>query len=162
MTDRSRPIRVLFVCTGNSCRSIFGEGLLRHLGGADFDVSSAGTHPNGLNTFALRTLDEAGIEHPWARAKSVAEYLATSFDHVITVCDEARQVCPVFPGRHVSHHWGLEDPADAVGTDEERMAVYRATFTLVQERVEAFIPTALDHRVRDSVPARDPLGAARP
>ncbi len=146
MTSEPRPIRVLFVCTGNSCRSIFGEGLLRHLGGADFEVHSAGTHPNGLNALALRTLDEAGIDHGWARAKSVTEYLSTSFDHVITVCDEARQVCPVFPGRHASHHWSLEDPAAATGTEDERMTVYRATLALVRAHVERFIPLALRDR----------------
>lgn len=146
MSDTARPIRVLFVCTGNSCRSIFGEGLLRRYGGADFEVHSAGTDPKGLNAYSLRTLDEAGIAHDWARSKSVTEYLGQAFDYVITVCDEARQACPVFPGSHQSLHWGYEDPAEATGTDEERMAVYRRTFTLMSERIRQFVPLATKHR----------------
>jgi arsenate reductase (thioredoxin) len=137
------PIRVLFVCTGNSCRSIFGEALLRTHGGADFEVFSAGTEPKGLNELALRTLDEAGIAHPWARSKSVTEYLGQPFDYVVTVCDQARQVCPVFPGSHESLHWGYEDPAEATGTDEERLAVYRHVFTQMGVRIREFIPIAI-------------------
>lgn len=143
MSHRTRPVRVLFVCTGNSCRSIFGEGLLRHLGGDDFEVCSAGTHPKGLNAYALRTLEAAGITHDWAGSKSVEEYLDTPFDHVITVCGNARETCPVFPGRHRTQHWDLDDPADATGTDDERMAVYRATLALMDEHVRAFVPDAL-------------------
>jgi arsenate reductase len=146
LSDIRGPIRVLFVCTGNSCRSIFGEGLLRQAGGDDFEVFSAGTHPKGLNPYSLRTLDEAGIEHPWARSKSVTEYLGQPFDYVITVCDQAREACPVFPGAHESLHWGYEDPAEATGTDEERMAVYRHVFTLMSERIHQFVPLALKHR----------------
>ena len=142
----TRPIRVLFVCTGNSCRSIMAEALLRQIGGPDFEVHSAGTDPKGLNERSLRTLAEAGIDASWARSKSVDEFLGQPFDYVITVCDQARQVCPVFPGAGESLHWGYEDPADATGTDEEQMAVYRRVFTGLGERIHLFVPLALRAR----------------
>ncbi len=142
----SPPIRVLFVCTGNSCRSIMAEALLRHHGGADFEVHSAGTHPKGLNERTMRLLAEVGIDASWARSKSVDEFRGQSFDYVITVCDQARQVCPVFPGGGDVLHWGYEDPAEATGTDEAIMAVYRRVFTGLGERIGMFIPLALRHR----------------
>ena len=142
----ARPIRVLFVCTGNSCRSIMAEALVREIGGPDFEVHSAGTDPKGLNPRTMRLLADAGIDASWARSKSVNEYLGQPFDYVITVCDQARQVCPVFPGSHESLHWGYDDPAEATGTDEEIMAVYRATFTQLGERIHQFVPLALRRR----------------
>ena len=145
MTD-ARPIRVLFVCTGNSCRSIMAEALLRQIGGADFDVRSAGTDPKGLNPRTMRLLADARIDASWARSKSVSEYLGQPFDYVITVCDQARQVCPVFPGSHESLHWSYEDPAEATGTEEEIMAVYRSVFTQLGERIHQFVPLALRPR----------------
>jgi arsenate reductase len=145
MTD-ARPIRVLFVCTGNSCRSIMAEALLRQIGGADFDVHSAGTDPKGLNPRTMRLLADARIDASWARSKSVSEYLGQAFDYVITVCDQARQVCPVFPGSHESLHWSYEDPAEATGSEEEIMAVYRSVFTQLGERIHQFVPLALRPR----------------
>ena len=144
MTDR--PIRVLFVCTGNSARSVMGEALVRHKGGDAFEVHSAGTEPRGVNPLTLEVLKEAGIDASWARSKSVTEYLREQFDYVVTVCDEARQVCPVFPGVHESLHWGYEDPAEATGTDEERLAVFRRVFIQLGERINQFIPLALRER----------------
>jgi len=141
MTDPG-PIRVLFVCTGNSCRSIMAEALLRHRGGVAFEVHSAGTHPKGLNPRTMALLDEVGIDASWARSKSVDEYRGQAFDYVITVCDQARQVCPVFPGGGESLHWGYEDPAEATGTEDEVMAVYRRVFAQIAERIGLFIPIA--------------------
>jgi arsenate reductase len=86
----------------------------------------------------LRVLAEAGIDASWARSKSVDEFLGQSFDYVITVCDQARQTCPVFPGVHESLHWGYEDPAEATGTDAERMAVFRRVFIQMAERIGQF------------------------
>ena len=139
---RSDPIRVLFVCTGNSARSVMAEALVRRYGGADFDVHSAGTEPKGINPLTLRVLAEAGIDASWARSKSVNEYLGQRFDFVITVCDQARQSCPVFPGVHESLHWGYEDPAAAEGTDEERLAVFRRVLIGMSQRIQQFIPLA--------------------
>ena len=138
-----RPIRVLFVCTGNSARSVMAEALLRHLGGDDFEVHSAGTEPKGINPLTLRVLAESGIDASFARSKSVTEFLGQPFDYVITVCDQARQSCPVFPGVHETLHWGYEDPAEAEGTEEERLAVFRRVFIGLGERIRLFIPLAL-------------------
>jgi arsenate reductase (thioredoxin) len=137
-----RPIRVLVVCTGNSARSLMAEALLRKHGGTAFDVYSAGTEPKGINPLTERVLDEAGIDHSWARSKSVAEYLGKSFDYVITVCDQARQVCPVFPGVHEALHWGYEDPAAVEGTEAERLAAFRSTLTMMATRIQSFITLA--------------------
>lgn len=137
MTTRP-PLRVLFVCTGNSARSLMAEALLRQCGGDRFEVHSAGTEPKGVNPLTLRVLAEAGIDASWARSKSVAEYAGQSFDYVVTVCDQARQACPVFPGAHESMHWGYEDPAEATGSEDERMAVFRRVFTAMGERVARF------------------------
>lgn len=137
-TGGDRPIRVLFVCTGNSARSVMAEALLRHHGGDAFEVHSAGTVPKGINPLTLRVLEEAGIDASFARSKSVDEYLGQSFDYVVTVCDQARQVCPVFPGVHESLHWGYEDPAEATGSGEERLVVFRRVFIQIGERVRQF------------------------
>jgi arsenate reductase len=137
MTVRD-PIRVLFVCTGNSARSVMAEALLRHHGRGAFEVFSAGTEPKGINPLTLRVLEEAGIDGSFARSKSVTEFLGQSFDYVVTVCDQARQSCPVFPGVHESLHWGYEDPAAAEGTEEERLTVFRRIFIQIGERVTQF------------------------
>ena len=134
----SEPIRVLFVCTGNSARSIMAEALLRRHGSDRFEVHSAGTDPRGVNPLTLRVLADAGIDASWARSKSVNEFLGQRFDYVITVCDQARQVCPVFPGVHESLHWGYEDPAEATGTEEERLRVFNRVFIAMGERVQQF------------------------
>jgi arsenate reductase len=142
VTDRADPIRVLFVCTGNSARSVMAEALLRQIGGTSFEVHSAGTEPRGINPLTLRVLADAGIDASWARSKSVDEFLGQSFDYVITVCDQARQACPVFPGGGAGLHWGYEDPAAAPGSDEERLIVFRRVFTQLGERVHQFVPLA--------------------
>ena len=142
------PIRVLVVCTGNSARSLLAEGLLRSRGGDAFEVHSAGTHPKGVNPLTLRVLSDAGIDASWARSKSVEEFLGQPFDYVITVCDQARDECPVFPGSHQSLHWGYEDPAAVEGTEEERLAAFRRVFTQMGERIGMFIPLARKHRAQ--------------
>ena len=141
MTDLE-PIRVLFVCTGNSARSVMAEALLRTHAGQGFEVHSAGTEPKGINPLTLRVLAEAGLDVSFARSKSVAEFAGQSFDYVVTVCDQARQACPVFPGGGATLHWGYEDPAEAIGTDEERLVVFRRVLTQLGERVRQFIPIA--------------------
>jgi arsenate reductase len=137
MTDRD-PIRVLFVCTGNSARSVMAEALLRQHGGDAFEVYSAGTEPKGINPLTLRVLAEAGVDASWARSKSVDEFPGQSFDYVVTVCDQARLACPVFPGVHATLHWGYEDPAAAEGTEDERLAVFRKVFIQLGERIRQF------------------------
>ena len=141
MTDA--PIRVLFVCTGNSARSQIAEALLQRIGGPDFAVESAGTEPKGVNPLTIRVLAEAGIDWTDATSKSVDTFVGREFDYVITVCDRARQTCPVFPGSYDSLHWGLEDPAEVEGTDDERMAAFRRTYRELIQRIRPFVEVAL-------------------
>ena len=151
MSDQ--PIRVLFVSTGNSARSQIAEALLRRYGGNDFAAFSAGTEPKGVNPYTIRVLAEVGIDWSGARSKSVREYLDEPFDYVITVCDRARQNCPVFPGEHNSLHWGLDDPAEVEGTDAERLAAFRRTQTEVSVRLRPFIELARQARRREATTA---------
>jgi arsenate reductase len=134
------------------------EALVRHKGGDAFEVHSAGTEPKGINPLTVKVLAEAGIDASWARSKSVNEYLGQQFDYVVTVCDEARQVCPVFPGVHESLHWGYEDPAEATGTEEERLAVFRRVFVQLGERINQFVPLALRARRERVEAATGPAG----
>jgi arsenate reductase len=138
-----RPARVLVLCTGNSCRSIIAEALFHELGGDRVVVVSAGSEPAGaVNPLTERVLDEAGLDHSWARSKSVSEFLGQTFDYVITVCDQARQSCPAFPGVHETLHWGYEDPAAVEGTEEQRLAAFRSTLTMMAGRIQSFITLA--------------------
>jgi arsenate reductase (thioredoxin) len=141
MTDA--PIRVLFVCTGNSARSQLAEALLERIGGPDFAVESAGTEPKGVNPLTVRVLAESGIDWSAATSKSVETFVDQPFDYVITVCDRARQACPVFPGSYDALHWGLEDPAEVQGTDDERMAAFRRTYRELVQRIRPFVEVAL-------------------
>jgi len=136
------PIRVLFVCTGNSARSQIAEALLGRFGGHRFVGASVGTEPNGVNPFAIRTLADVGIDWSGARSKSVTELLGQPFDYVITVCDRARQSCPVFPGSHESLHWGLEDPAEVQGSEEEKLAGFERTRMELTQRLRLFVEVA--------------------
>ncbi|MDQ6793697.1 MAG: arsenate reductase ArsC [Chloroflexota bacterium] len=143
-----RPIRVLFVCTGNSARSQIAEALLERVGGAAFEVESAGTDPKGVNPYTVRILREQGIDWSKATSKSVGQFVGESFDHVITVCDQARQVCPVFPGQYRSLHWDLEDPAEVTGSDADRVDAYRRTYAQLATLVPAFIESVTPLRAR--------------
>jgi arsenate reductase len=145
------PLRILVVCTGNSARSILGEALLRHLGEGRLDVRSAGTHPKGVNPDSLRALAEAGIPAGGLESTSVMAYLGESFDYVITVCDSAREACPVFPGARQTLHWGLPDPAAVEGSDDERLSAFRATLAALEERARGFPPIAARLAARGSV-----------
>jgi arsenate reductase len=132
-------IRVLFVCTHNSARSIMAEALLRQKGGAAYAVYSAGTEPGQIRPLTLRVLREAGLPTEDLRSKSVQEYMGTAFDYVITVCDSARQQCPVFPGEGERFHWGYDDPSAVEGTEDERLAAYRRVFTAISQRIDLFL-----------------------
>ena len=148
MTDRAEapqseaPIRVIFVCTGNSARSQMAEAILRREGGAAFEVVSGGVDPRGVHPLTIRALAEIGIDISGAQSKSVTKYLGQSFDYVITVCDRARASCPVFPGGQETLHWGFDDPAEAEGTEDERMAVFRRVMTEIAGRIRKFVPLA--------------------
>jgi arsenate reductase len=110
---------VLFLCTGNSARSQMAEGLLRQLAGERFEVFSAGTHPKGLHPQTIVAMEDIGIDVSRQRSKDVSEFLGRRFDYVITVCDRAKQQCPIFPGAEPIH-WGFDDPADAEPDSQPR------------------------------------------
>jgi arsenate reductase len=128
--------RVLFLCTHNSARSQMAEGLLRHLAGERFEVMSAGTEATHLRPLAIRAMDEIGIDISRQESKTLDRYVGESFDYVITVCDEANEACPFFPGAKNRLHWSLEDPAQATGSEEERLAVFRRVRDELRERIE--------------------------
>jgi arsenate reductase (thioredoxin) len=135
-------ISVLFLCTGNSARSQLAEALLDQAGGGDFLVESAGTEPKGINPYTVRVLAEVGIDWSGARSKPAQKFLDRSWDYVITVCDRARQSCPVFPGQYNSLHWGIEDPAEVDGTDEQKLAAFRQAYLELSMRIRPFITLA--------------------
>ncbi len=136
----SPPFKVLILCTGNSARSIFGEYLLRAKGGGRFATFSAGAHPTGrVNPLAVRVLaDRYGIDPAGARSKSWDEFKEIPFDFVITVCDRARESCPIWPGQPVVGHWGSPDPAAVAGTEEEKYRAFVAVASEIARRVELF------------------------
>jgi len=117
---------VLILCTGNSCRSHLAEGILRAAAGDFLEVASAGSKPAGyVHPLAIRALHEIGIDISAHTSKHLDEFTARPVETVITVCGNADQVCPVFPGQLNRHHWPFDDPAHAVGSEEEKMAVFR-------------------------------------
>jgi arsenate reductase len=141
MNTQSQPLKVLFLCTGNSARSIFGEYLLRRAGGERFEVHSAGASPTGkVNPFAIRVLkDVYDIDASSARSKSWEEFEGTKFDFVITVCDNARDSCPVWPGAPAMVHWSLPDPALAQGSDADIYDTFKQVAHDIERRVEQFM-----------------------
>ena len=134
------PRRVLFLCTGNSARSIFAEYLLRRIGQGRFEVYSAGSEPTGIvNPLAIQVLaDSYKLDATDARSKSWEEYEDLKFDFVITVCDNARESCPVWPGQPIIAHWGVPDPALATGKHQEILRQFRQAAMQLQRRIELF------------------------
>jgi len=130
---------VLFLCTGNSARSQMAEGLLRHLAGDRYEVYSAGTHPVGLNPLALEVMKDLGADLSGHRSKPLSEFTDQRFDYVITVCDRAKDSCPRWPHAGTLLHWSFEDPAAAVGTEEERRTSFRTVRDQIRTHIERFI-----------------------
>ena len=131
--------RVLILCTGNSARSQMAEGWLRHFGGHAFEVESAGTKPaEGVNPLAVRAMAEVGIDLSAHYPKHLERFLKDQWDYVITVCDNANEACPLFPGGRRRLHWSFEDPAAAQGSEEERLAVFRRVRDQIRDRFEYF------------------------
>jgi arsenate reductase (thioredoxin) len=128
--------RVLFLCTGNSARSQMAEGYLRHVAGESFEPLSAGIEPKGLNPLAIEAMKEIGIDISRQRSKDVKEFLGQAIPYVVTVCDNAKQRCPIFPRTYKFLHWSLEDPAEATGSREERLAVFRRVRDEIRQRIE--------------------------
>jgi arsenate reductase len=131
-------MRVLFVCTGNSARSQMAEGWLRHLSAGRVEAASAGTEPRGLHPLAVRVMAERGVDISRQRSKHLSEVQGSRFDWVVTVCDRARQSCPVFPGARTVH-WDLPDPAEARGSEEEVAEAFRRVRDELARRVEELL-----------------------
>ncbi len=131
--------RILVLCTGNSARSQMAEGLFRHEGRGAYEVASAGTRPGRIRPEAIAAMKELGIDISRHRSKSVNEFEGQSFDYVVTVCDNARDNCPVFPAGTERIHWSFEDPASVQGTEEERLAAFRRIRDQIHDNVKAFL-----------------------
>ena len=134
----SRKIRVLILCTGNSARSQIAEGLLRQLAGKRFEVASAGISPSAVRPEAIEVMREIGIDISSHRSKPIDEVLGQEFDYVITVCDNANEQCPTFPGKTKRIHWSFEDPAAVVGDEATRLNVFRRVRDQIKARLADF------------------------
>ena len=131
--------RVLILCTGNSARSQMAEGLLRHVAGDEFEVESAGTIASFVRPQAIAAMAEIGIDISGHRSKCLNEFLGDPFDYIITVCDNAAENCPVFPGKAERIHWSFDDPAEATGSDAEQLAVFRRVRDEIAEKLKIFV-----------------------
>jgi arsenate reductase (thioredoxin) len=131
--------RVLVVCTHNSARSQMAEGLLRALAPDRFEVASAGTEATRVHPLAIRAMDELGIDLRDHTSKTLDRFVAEPWDYVITVCDDANERCPVFPGRTTRLHWGFDDPSAATGTEEERLAAFRRVRDAIAGRLRTWL-----------------------
>lgn len=148
MSDNPKPYNVLFLCTGNSARSIMAEGILNKRGLGRFHAFSAGSHPSGkIRPEALEQLRVSGMPAEGFRSKSWDEFEAThapTMDFIFTVCDNAaNEVCPIWPGRPMTAHWGVADPAVAQGTPEQVARAYRDAFALLDRRIQLFLSLPL-------------------
>jgi arsenate reductase (thioredoxin) len=138
MSDRRKPT-VLILCTGNSCRSHLAEGILHAAAGDLLDVQSAGSKPAGyVHPLAIQVMAEIGLDISSHRSKHLNEFLQQPVETVITVCGNADQACPMFPGQMNRHHWGFDDPAHATGTDAEKLAVFRRVRDEIRRVFEAY------------------------
>ncbi|MBN1341799.1 MAG: arsenate reductase ArsC [Phycisphaerae bacterium] len=132
--------RVLILCTGNSCRSQMTEAIWRQVAGDEWDSFSAGSNPAGyVHPLAVSVMKEVGIDLTSARSKHVEEFTDQPFDLVVTVCDGAKEACPVFPGAKQQKHWPFQDPAGAEGTEEEKLGLFRRVRDQIRERIAAYL-----------------------
>jgi arsenate reductase len=131
--------RVLILCTGNSARSQMAEGLLRHDAGDKFEVESAGVEPSFVRPQAIEAMREIGIDISGHRSKSLNEFLGQPFDYVITVCDNAKEHCPMFPGDAKRIHWSFDDPAAATGDEAQQLTVFRRVRDEIREKLSEFV-----------------------
>jgi len=134
-----RKSKVLILCTGNSARSQMAEGLFRQAGGDRYEVFSAGTKPSLVRPEAVAVMREIGIDISRHRSKSVDEFAGQKMDLVITVCDNAKESCPVFPGTTQRLHWPFEDPAALAGSEEQRLAAFRSIRDQIRARIQRFL-----------------------
>ena len=158
MTESQSRHRVLILCTGNSARSQIAEALFARKGGARFDAASAGSKPAArVNPYAVRVLAEAGIEWAGRVPKGIDGLDREHWDFVITVCDRAKEACPIFPGKPIMAHWGMPDPAEVEGAEETKLRAFRETLMVLSRRIDLFLALPaekldrlrLERRVRD-------------
>ena len=133
--------KVLFLCTGNSCRSQIGEGLLRQLGGDRFEVFSAGVEPSRVHPMSILVMQELGVDISNQTSDDVNQYLDAGIDIVISVCDHAAQSCPTFPGKVERIHWSIKDPFHGWDVDESKLPDYQATREDLKQRIQDFLLT---------------------
>jgi len=131
--------KVIFICTGNACRSQMAEGLLRHMAGDKFEVYSAGSHPSRLHPASVAVMAEWNIDITHHTSEPINDYLETGIDIVITVCDNAQQICPTFPGNVKRIHWGLDDPYHGWGAEPEDLLPYREIRDELKDRIKVFL-----------------------
>src|SRR5215218_1603317 len=134
--SKQKQNKVLFLCTHNSARSQMAEGLLRHLGGKNYHVYSAGTEKTFIRPQAIQVMAEVGIDISRQESKALEQYLHDHFDEVITVCDDANEACPVFPNARNRRHWSFPDPSKTTGTEEQQLAFYRSVRDAIKHRIE--------------------------
>ncbi len=149
---------ILILCTGNSCRSHLAEGILRRALGDGFTVASAGSKPAGyVHPLAIKAMEEIGIDISAHHSKHLNEFLNQDIETVITVCGNADQACPMFPGQVNRHHWGFDDPAHATGTDEEQLLVFRRVRDEIRDVFESYASGRKDYEAMAK--AKPPLAA---
>jgi arsenate reductase len=142
----SKP-KVLFLCTGNSARSQMAEGYLRHVAGDEFEPLSAGIEPKGLNPLAVEAMNEIGIDISHQNSKDVVSFLGQYIPYIVTVCDNARERCPIFPRSFKFLHWSFDDPAAAQGSREEKLAVFRRVRDEIAHRIDKeLVPSQVTQR----------------
>lgn len=159
MPAADRTYNILFLCTGNSARSILGEALLNHLGDSRFRGFSAGSHPKGqVHPMTLEVLEAAGVSTEGLRSKAWDEFAAPGapkMDFVFTVCDQAAgEACPIWPGQPMTAHWGIEDPAAATGSEFQQRAAFEAALGYMRNRIAAFVNLPIGSIDRLSLNAR--------
>jgi arsenate reductase len=132
-----KPKRILFLCTHNSARSQMAEGLLRSLGHGAFEIASAGTEATRVRPEAIAAMRELGIDITGQTSKTLDRFLGEEWDEVITVCDQANESCPIFPGARKRRHWSIDDPSQVQGSEEERLAAFRRARDELKRRIEA-------------------------
>src|SRR5258706_3106469 len=139
-TESMKKKRVLFLCTGNSCRSHMAEGFLRALDGDNYEAFSAGAKPAGyVHPLAITAMREVGVDIYPHESKSLDMFSGRQFDYVITVCDRAREACPAFPGAAKQLHWSFDDPARAEGSDEQKTAMFRRVREEIKRSIQLFL-----------------------
>jgi protein-tyrosine-phosphatase len=153
--ERSRPFRLLFLCTGNSARSQMAEALLNQKGKGHFHAESAGSRPAAqVNPYAIAALGRAGIAWSGHAPRGMDGLERESWDFVVTVCDRAKESCPIFPGQPIMAHWGMDDPADAEGTDEQKARAFDQARLILSRRIDLLLALPIEKLERLALESR--------